>query len=78
MLMVKMMMTREEHKRQRKQKLQDKARLHQEKLYTDLNESSERIVSFGKNALAISGALYVGYTILERFLDAKLGAIEKQ
>ena len=72
------MTTREEHKRRRKQKLQDKAKTYQEGLYHDLNESSERLVVFGKNALAISGALYVGYTILERYLDARLGAIEKK
>ena len=72
------MTTREEYKKKRKQKLLEQAKGHQEKLYADLNESSERVVVFGKNALAVSGVLYVGYTILERFLDAKLGAIEKK
>ena len=69
---------KEEHKQKRKKKLQQKAQHYQEKLYADLNEGSERVIVFGKNALALSGALYVGYTILERYLDAKLGAIEKK
>lgn len=72
------MTTRQEHKRKRKKELQAKVKSHQEKLYADLNESSERVVIFSKNALAIGGLLYIGYTVLERFLDAKLGAIEKK
>lgn len=67
-----------EIKKQRKQILLEKAKNHQKKLSDDLNESSEKIVVFGKNALAISGALYVGYTILDRLLGAKLASIEKK
>jgi hypothetical protein len=78
MLKMTVMTMREEHKKKYKQKLLDKAQHHQQQLYADLNESSERVVVFGKNAIALSGALFVGYTILERFLDAKLGAIEKK
>lgn len=73
-----MMITREENKKKKKQRLLEQAQAHQEKLYADLNESTERAVVFGKNALVISGVLFVGYTILERYLDAKLGAIEKK
>lgn len=71
-------MTREENKRKRRIKLQKKSKLHQEKLYSDLNESSERVVVFGKNAIALSGVLYVGYTIIDRYLDARLGSLEKK
>ena len=78
MMIVKKRMMREEIKQKRKQRLLNKAKDNQEKLYEELNESAERIVIFGKNALAVSGVLYVGYTILERYLDAKLGAIEKK
>ena len=73
-----MIMMRAEIKKQRKQVLLEKAKNHQKKLADDLNESSERVVVFGTNALAISGALYVGYTILDRFLDAKLASTEKK
>ena len=74
----KKMSKREEHKQRRKKRLLAKAKEHQEMLYADLNESSERVVVFGKNTLAISGLMYIAYTVLERFLDAKLGAIEKK
>ena len=69
---------REETKKKRKQVLLEKAKIHQKKLYSDLNETSERVVIFGKNAIALSAVLYVGYTVLDRYLDAKLGSIEKK
>ena len=55
-----------------------KAKAHQKKLYMDLNETSERAIVFGKNALALGAVMYVGYTVLDRFLDAKLGSAQKK
>lgn len=72
------MTTREENKKKKKQVLLDKSKSYKSKLSSDLNESSERLFIYGKNALAISGVLYVGYTILDRYLDARLGAFEKK
>lgn len=72
------MATREESKKRRKQILLDNAKEHKSKLSSDLNESSERVLIFGKNALAISGVLYVGFTIIDKYLDSKLGSTEKK
>ena len=69
---------KEETKKKRKQVLLEKAQIHQKKLYADLNETSERALIYGKNALALGSVLYVGYTILDRYLDARLGASQKK
>ena len=69
---------KEETKKKRKQVLLEKAQIHQKKLYADLNETSERALIYGKNALALGSVLYVGYTILDRYLDARFGASQKK
>jgi len=73
-----MIQKREESKKQKKLVLLDNAKGHQQNLYNDLNSASERVVVFGKNALVISGVIYVGFTILDRFLEAKLATTERK
>ena len=51
---------------------------HQKALYKELNTSSIRIVEFGKNMAVLGGMLYVGYTILDRFLDSQLKTEKKK
>ena len=53
------------------------AKKRQEALLTELHISSERLVVFGKNIAVIGGVLYVGYTVLDRFLEAKLKTAKK-
>ena len=65
-------MNREATKIRRKSQLVATSKKHREALEKELNISSERIVEFGKNMAVIGGALYVGYTVLDRFLEAKL------
>ena len=69
--------TKELTKNQRKRELLAKANKHQESLYNDLNSASERAVVFGKNMLVLGGVLYVGYTVLDKYLDAKLARTKK-
>lgn len=63
---------RQATKKQRKQELLALSKSHQDALYKELNVSSDRVVEFGKSMALIGGVLYVGYTVLDRFLDAKL------
>jgi len=65
-------MKREVTKIRRKGELKALAKKHQEALYTELNISTERVVEFGKNMAVLGSILYIGYTILDRYLDAKL------
>ena len=71
-------MNREATKKQRKSELLATFKNHQQALYTELSISSDRIVDFGKNMAVIGGVLYVGYTILDRYLDAKLRTEKKK
>jgi hypothetical protein len=65
-------MNNEAAKRKRKQVLLNLSKNHQKALYHELNVSSDRVFEFGKNMAIIGGVLYVGYTVLDRFLDTKL------
>ena len=71
-------MNREATKKQRKSELFAAIKNHRQALYKDLSISSDRIVDFGKNMAVIGGVLYVGYTILDRYLDAKLRTEKKK
>lgn len=62
----------------RKEELLAKAKEHQKSLYSDLNITSERVVVLGKNMIILGGVLYVGYTILDRFLEANIQAPKKK
>ena len=61
-------MNKEATKILRKSELLASAKKHRTALSTELNISSERVVVFGKNMAVLGGALYVGYTVLDRFL----------
>ena len=71
-------MSRESIKVRRKSELKAATEKHQKALYQELNTSSIRIVEFGKNMAVLGGMLYVGYTILDRFLDALLKTEKKK
>ena len=71
-------MSRKGSKNQKKIKLQARFKFHQQELYSELNVSSTREVEFGKNMAIISGVLFAGYTVLDRFLDAKLKTENKK
>jgi hypothetical protein len=71
-------MSRESIKVRRKSELKAATEKHQKALYKELNTSSIRIVEFGKNMAVLSGLLYVGYTILDRFLDSQLKTENKK
>jgi hypothetical protein len=68
---------KEESKKIHKEKLLAKAQEHKERLYLDTNTAAERVVIYGKNALVLGGALYVGYTILDKYLDAQFRTTKK-
>jgi len=71
-------MSRETNKIKRKSELKALSKKHQSALYDELNVSSQRIVEFGKNMAILGSILYVGYTILDRFLDAQLKTEKKK
>jgi len=71
-------MNKEATKIRRKSELLASAKKHQASLSKELNISSERVVVFGKNMAVLGGALYVGYTVLDRFLEAKLKTEKKE
>jgi len=71
------MKSREATKNQKKTELLATFKFHRQELYKELNVSSERVVDFGKNMALIGGVLYVSYTVLDRFLDAKLKTAKK-
>jgi hypothetical protein len=62
----------------RKEQLQASVSEYQRSLYSDLNIASDRVVVYGKNMLLLGGVLYVGYTILDRLIEVKIGSIEKK
>ncbi|GEM_PF-4050171 len=64
-------------KKKRKADLKAAAAAHQQALYKELNSSADRLVEFGKAMAVAGGILYVGYTILDRYLDSKLKTEEK-
>jgi hypothetical protein len=64
-------------KKYRKNELLAVSKEYKKALTNDLNISSDRIVSYGKNMAVIGGVLYVGYTVLDRFLEAKLKTEKK-
>ena len=70
-------MNKEATKIRRKSELLASVNRHRDALGKELNISSERIVVFGKNMALLGGALYVGYTVLDRFLEAKLKTEKK-
>ena len=70
-------MNREATEIRRKNELLATSKMHQEALTKELNTSSDRVVEFGKNMAVIGSALYVGYTVLDRFLEAKLKTTKK-
>lgn len=69
---------RETVKQRHKQKLLDEAQSNQRDLVENLNVAMERGVTYARNAMVFGGALYVGYTILTRYLDARLATPEKK
>ena len=71
-------MTREDSKNIRKTELKKASKKYQNELYDNLSVASDRLVTFGKNMAVIGGVLYVGYTILDRYLDAELRTSEKK
>ena len=71
-------MNKEATKIRRKSELLASVNRHRDALGKELNISSERIVVFGKNMALLGGALYVGYTVLDRFLEAKLKTEKKE
>ena len=71
-------MNREAIKIRKKNELLASSKKHQAALMTELSISSERLVVFGKNMAVIGGALYVSYTVLDRFLEAKLKSEKKK
>ena len=71
-------MNREATKIRRKSELLANSKKYQEALSKEINISSARVVAFGKNMAVIGGVLYVGYTILDRILEAKLKTEKKQ
>jgi len=70
-------MNQKTSKTQKKLKLQAIFNSHKKELYSELNVASERVVEFGKTMAVVSGVLYVGYTVLDRFLEAKIGTEKK-
>ena len=70
-------MNREATKIRRKNELLATSKKHQEGLSQELNTSSERVVEFGKNMAVLGSVIYVGYTVLVRFLEAKLKTTKK-
>jgi hypothetical protein len=64
-------------KKYRKNELLAVSKEYKKALTNDLNISSDRIVTYGKNMAVIGGVLYVGYTVLDRFLEAKLKTEKK-
>ena len=70
-------MNREATKKVRKSELLAATEEYKKKLTDELNISSTRIVDYGKNLAVIGGVLYVGYTVLDRFLEAKLKTEKK-
>lgn len=71
-------MNREATKIRRKNELLATSKKHQQGLSQELNTSSERVVEFGKNIAVLGSVLYVGYTVLDRFLEAKLKTTKKE
>ncbi|RLD22168.1 MAG: hypothetical protein DRI71_07880, partial [Bacteroidetes bacterium] len=71
-------MSRESIKVRRKSELKAASEKHQKALYKELNTSSIRIVEFGKNMAILGGMLYIGYTILDRFLNSQLKTEKKK
>jgi hypothetical protein len=71
-------MNKEATKIRRKGELLASVNRHRDALSKELNISSERIVVFGKNMALLGGALYIGYTVLDRFLEAKLKTEKKE
>lgn len=71
------MMNKEATKIRRKSELLASVNKHRAALGKELNISSDRLVVFGKNMALLGGALYIGYTVLDRFLEAKLKTKEK-
>jgi hypothetical protein len=71
-------MSRESIKVRRKSELKAASKKYRKALYKELNTSSIRIVEFGKNMAVLGGGLYVGYTILDRFLDSQLKTEKKK
>ena len=70
--------SREQSKKKKKADLKATATAHQEALYAQLNATADRLVDYGKSMAVIGGILYVGYTILDRYLDARLKTTEKE
>ena len=70
-------MNKEAIKIRRKSELLERVNRNRAALSKELNISSERVVIFGKNMALLGGALYVGYTVLDRFLEAKLKTEKK-
>ena len=71
-------MNKEATKIHRKSELLASAKKHRAALSEELNISSDRVVVFSKNMAVLGGGLYIGYTILDRFLEAKLKTEKKE
>lgn len=71
-------MNREDTKVKRKTELKKASQKYQLDLYDNLSVTSDRVLNFGKNMAIIGGVLYVGYTILDRYLDAELRTNDKK
>ncbi len=59
-------------KKQKKEHLRQAYQAHRQALERELHIATDRALVFGKNLAVVGGVLYVGYTVLDRYLDAKL------
>ena len=71
-------MNREATKKLKKDELLAASKEYKKALTNNLNISSDRIVTYGKNMAVIGGVLYVGYTVLDRFLESQLKMEKKK
>ena len=71
-------MNREATKNLKKDELLAASKGYKKALTNNLNISSDRIVTYGKNMAVLGGVLYVGYTVLDRFLESQLMTEKKK
>ncbi|HHL53145.1 MAG TPA: hypothetical protein ENJ39_07180 [Flammeovirgaceae bacterium] len=62
-------------KKQKKEHLRHAYEEHRQALERELHIAADRVLTFAKNLAVVGGVLYVGYTVLDRYLDAKLKSL---
>jgi len=62
-------------KKQKKEHLKQAYEVHRQALERELHIAADRALIFAKNLAVVGGVLYVGYTVLDRYLDAKLKSL---